>query len=287
MLSLITASRSPEKVANWKRAWTNILAGQGPFEFLVQENAKSICEAYDAGQRAAIEHSGKDRDHLLIFVHDDVQPLSQTFAPRLRAHFHAGIDVVGGAGATKCIGDKWFLAGPPFVHGQVLNYVGACKGTRPRPWRSTDTVPSTQTQVMEEVDVPQHFSLAAFGVYSRLARNICVADGFFLAARPGVLVWDKHTYDHFHLYDCDATYTAYKQGYQVAIANDLNLLHASQGGYNQPEFPVQAAKFLKKWEKHLPPQPPLVNGFNTCGIIAGDIHSAVEVMEQLVANTET
>jgi len=44
--------------------------------------------------------------------------------------------------------------------------------------------------------------------------------------------WDEKTFDGFHGYDIDCTFRAHLAGHKLAVANDIVLLHASGGNYN-------------------------------------------------------
>lgn len=138
----------------------------------------------------------------------------------------------------------------------------------------------------ETVPVQQPFwGTAVFGVPRRLVTGIQVLDGFFIAAKRGVLKWDAR-YKHFHLYDLDASYDAYRRGLTVAVANDLEFCHFSVGSYGQPEWKVAADQFLAKWKNELPPpNTPGVAG-NSISLQTGTPQEAFRIVERLIRQGE-
>lgn len=272
MVHFVIASNNPAKSDASKANWLQVMAGAGPAQFSFIDSS-SMCSAYNKGIKQVSRG-----DEVVVFTHNDVLSIRPDFGYRLLKHFreNSDVDVIGGAGANHLIGPQWFSSGPPRIFGSVLNLVPPQKGKL-----------ATSTGQLEECDIPQHLSLAVFGVPKRLVKGCCVLDGFFIAARnKNVLKWDEATFTHFHFYDLDATFNAFQYGYGVAVANDLGLLHMSQGGYGQPEWAEQAPRFLKKWAAYLPPQPAQPMPFNSAGIVCGDLHHADTVMEQMVLNTE-
>lgn len=266
MLNILVASKNAVKQVRIKNNWSQILAGKPAYE-LHFIDAPSLCEAYRAGEQKI----GADSGDINLYAHDDVFPMTPTFYDRLIKHFSdKEVDVVAAAASQKATDARWFTAGPPYVHGMVCHFQPASQV-------------STATGIQQSQAC---FNVANFGCYKRLMHNMQVADGFFIAARPGALRWDAKVYKDFHLYDLDATYDAYQRGLQIACAQDLNLLHLSEGGYAQPAWPVEAAKFLDKWKAFLPPQPYQGLPFQTAAGFFPDALGAVNYMELCVAQTE-
>ncbi len=142
-----------------------------------------------------------------MFSHDDIELVTEDFAPRLVAHLDH-FDGVGVAGASKVTGPKWGHAGQRFIHGHILH--------APPPNKSGAL-------------------LMASGFQRPVCDGIRVLDGVFIAVRRHV--WEIHRfdaerYDGFHLYDLDFTWRASGAGARIAVPLDLTLLHRSQGRYD-------------------------------------------------------
>src|SRR6185369_12426173 len=62
--------------------------------------------------------------------------------------------------------------------------------------------------------------------------DIAALDGVFIAARRSVLEkirWDEQTFDGWHCYDTDFTFTAHRAGFKLAVACDIPIIHQSVG----------------------------------------------------------
>jgi hypothetical protein len=144
------------------------------------------------------------------------------------------------------------------------------------------------TRIIEQETVPNQqpfWGTAVFGVPRRLVKGIQLLDGFFIAAKRGVLHWDQH-YKHFHLYDLDVSFDAYRRGLTVAVANDLELIHMSVGSYQQPEWKVAADQFLDKWKAELPPPgTPGIAG-TSVSLQTGTPFEAFRIVERMIQQSE-
>jgi GT2 family glycosyltransferase len=182
-------------------------------------DAKGMCEGYNRG----IAQSTGD---VLIFSHDDVEFLTDDFAARLLGHLE-NFDVVGVAGTTRLVAGAWVLAGPPYVFGQVAE-------------------PAQQGG----------YAILYFGGMGRVCPNIQALDGLMFAARRAVVEKVKfdETFDGFHLYDLDFTFSAYNAGFKLAVARDLFALHFSSGNFDT-RWQQYAERFVRKWAGKLQPHP--------------------------------
>jgi len=133
----------------------------------------------------------------------------------------------------------------------------------------------------------QIYNLSVFGVPGRVVGGIHVLDGFWLACKRGVL--EKHPFDEvmcdsFHMYDVDWSYRAWQKGFKLGVACDLNLGHASTGGYNDPKWKIAADKWLieygPKLEVHKPYSYVLTSAFYE------SMPQALVAMDEIVAHTE-
>jgi GT2 family glycosyltransferase len=132
----------------------------------------------------------------------------------------ASFDIVGVAGTTLLYCAAWHYAGPPHIFGQVAN-----------------------------PDPTGKITVNIFGAPFPVIRDIQAIDGLFMAARRSVfatLSFDSATFDGFHHYDVDFSYGAFRAGRRLAVVNDICVLHASVGNYNQV-WHHYAMKFQQKW----------------------------------------
>jgi hypothetical protein len=77
-------------------------------------------------------------------------------------------------------------------------------------------------------------NLVIYGIDAPFVGGIQALDGMFFAARREVLervVFDEETFDGFHGYDIDFTFSAQKAGFRVAVNNRFLVLHRSAGGF--------------------------------------------------------
>ncbi len=194
-VSVIICSIDEAKFARAARNYEALLAGV-PHEIIRIPDARSLCEGYNRG----IDRS---RGDVLIFSHDDIEILTPDFAGRLLGHLDA-YDVIGVAGTSRLCGKHWGWSGWPHVHGKVIQRDRAA-GT-----------------------LEGH----VFRVAGIVSGNIQGMDGLFLAANRGVVGkvrFDAETFDGFHYYDLDFTYSAWLAGFRLAVCNDIDVIHDSFG----------------------------------------------------------
>jgi tetratricopeptide (TPR) repeat protein len=214
-ISVIICSVDPAKFARVTANYRRLLGGE-PHEFVAIHDAKSLCEGYNRGVHQA---SGE----ILVFSHDDIEILTPDFADRLRAHL-ARHDVIGACGTSRLIRPAWISAGWPHVHGLVAHHF-----------------PDTGKFRVLVLDG------AAAGT-----GGLAALDGMFIATRREVvdqIEFDAATFDGFHLYDLDFTFACHLAGYDVAVANDISMIHytyAAGAGY-QAELERYQQKFAVKY----------------------------------------
>jgi len=76
----------------------------------------------------------------------------------------------------------------------------------------------------------------------------------FLAARREVLErirFDEDTFDGWHLYDLDFTFSAHLAGFRTAVCHDLCLIHNSFGDYADA-WRIYVQRFEDKYRSRLP-----------------------------------
>lgn len=221
MISVITCSATPALAAAIAAHYHRLL-GDEPHEVIVLDDARSLAEAYNRGIARA---SG----NLVIFSHDDIEFLAPDgWLTRLREHL-SRFDLVGLAGTTRLIGAAWAKAGPPYTFGRVGELDGQYA-----PYRAL-----------------------ICGVPGLSVAGIVAVDGLFFAVRRSVLDrvrFDKTTFDGFHGYDIDFSFSAHLAGFRLGVATDLPVLHASQGNFDDT-WERYAARFLDKHRARLHPMP--------------------------------
>jgi hypothetical protein len=216
-VSVIVCSIRPDRERRIRAMYQRALAGV-KHELLVIHDARSLCEGYN---RAV----ARSRGEILIFSHDDIDIISSSFAARLLHHLrHA--DLVGVAGSARISNFGWTSSGWPWLHGQVIR------------------------RVPGQAD----YHLLVFNRGHGCSTQLEVLDGLFFAARRAVvdrICFDEQTFDGFHGYDVDFTYTAARAGFTVGVANDILLLHESAGQYDDA-WRRYGLKFMEKYRGQFP-----------------------------------
>ncbi len=220
MISIIICSISPGKFMAISRNFVSLFTNV-PFEIIGIHDARSLCEGYNRG----IDQSHGD---ILIFCHDDIEILAPDFHARLCRHLDK-YDVIGCAGTTRLVNSFWWLAGDPYIHGIVA----------------------------EPLLAGNRYYLYSWGGYSQVVvENIQALDGFFIAINRRVtetIRFDEKTFDGFHVYDTDFTYSTYLAGFKLAVCKDLLIAHQSRGKFDDV-YQEYGARFMNKYRAHLPVQ---------------------------------
>jgi len=240
MFSVIICSIDPNRLANVKAMYEAVFHGTD-WELIHINDARSLAEGYNRG----IARSKGDK---LIFSHDDITVFSPDLPRRLEKHL-SGFDIVGVAGTTLLQCAAWHLAGPPHIFGQVAN-------------------PSEGGRLTVNI----------FGAPFPVIRNIQAIDGLFMATRRSVfpaISFDSTTFDGFHHYDLDFSYSAFRAGLKLAVVNDICVLHASGGNYDEV-WQRYARKFQEKWFAGRPIQQPRL--FRWAAADAANFQEALEIM---------
>src|SRR2546421_166684 len=131
--------------------------GGEPHEVVGVHDARSLCEGYNRGLRAA-------RGERIVFCHDDIEILTPDFAAKLKRHLET-FDIIGVAGTDRVIGGLWSAAGPPYIFGQIA-HPHAASGS---------------------------YDVSVFSVPRRTIDKMQALDGLFIACRRSVI--EKHRFD--------------------------------------------------------------------------------------------
>jgi tetratricopeptide (TPR) repeat protein len=187
-----------------------------PHEIVGIHDARSLCEGYNRGVV-------QSRGSIVVFSHDDIHIVSSDFATKLLDSL-AGCDVVGVAGTTLLRGPAWIRSGWPHVAGQVCH-----------------------------PDPDGRLVVTVFGLPHRLVSGAQALDGLLFAARRAVLErvrFDELTFDGWHFYDIDFTFSAFLAGFRLGIRTDLLVRHDSIGNFDE-RWTYYAQRFLAKHGSNL------------------------------------
>ncbi|GHT82315.1 hypothetical protein AGMMS49960_00780 [Betaproteobacteria bacterium] len=195
--SVIICSIDPWKFAQTSQCYESLLAGF-PHEIIGIHDARSLAEGYNRG---LAQSSGQ----LLIFSHDDILILDPEFGPKIHQRLQ-NFDLLGFSGTSRLVNGRWYSAGDDWIHGVVAH---------------------------------QHrggINLSLYGVSPwPVVDNIQAIDGLCMMARRQVALetgFDALTFDAFHLYDLDFSYSAWRAGKKLGVCCDIPLIHASTGAYD-------------------------------------------------------
>lgn len=212
MLSVVFCSIDDARASSIERHY-RVLLGEEPHEIIGIRDARSLAEGYNRGIDRAV-------GDVVVFSHDDIEFLDPApWLARLKSHL-SGFDLIGLAGTTRLISAAWAQAGPPHTYGQVGELDG-----RVEPFR-----------------------VLICSVPAPVVPGIQAVDGLFFAVHRRVvdrIRFDERTFDGFHCYDVDYSYSAHLAGFRLAVATDLPVLHASQGSFDQ-RWDFYAKRFVEK-----------------------------------------
>jgi len=234
MISVVFCSIDSASTESIERHYRTLL-GDEPHEIIAIRDARSLAEGFNRGL-------DRSSGNVVIFSHDDIQFLDPApWRATLKAHL-ADVDLVGVAGTSRLVYASWARAGPPYTFGQVCELDG-----RVAPFR-----------------------VLICSVPTPLIRCMQAVDGLFMAVRRGVaeqVRFDEQTFDGFHCYDIDFSYSAHLAGFRVAVAADLPVLHRSPGNFDQA-WEHYAKRFMEKHGERLPsfrrrPSQPSIVGAET------------------------
>ena len=236
LISVIICSVDAGKYAAVTAHYAQLLAGER-YEIIGLHDARSLAEAYNRG---AVRAAGD----IVIFSHDDIEILTPDFATRLKRHL-AVHDVVGACGTSRMTSGHWMGAGWPHLRGLVVHQFPA-SGTNDGP---------------NAAGVGMYRALVFDTLAEDASGGLQGLDGMFIAVRRSVLDncrFDEESFDGFHLYDLDFTYSAFLAGLDVAVFRDISMLHYTSGdapGY-QEAFDRYYRRFEDKYRDRLRRQPP-------------------------------
>jgi len=219
--SVVICSIEPMKFAQTSACYEHLLAGV-PHEIVGIHDATSLAEGYNRGLRLT-------QGDIVIFSHDDILILDDGFAGKIARRLET-FDILGFAGTRKLVNAIWWCAGMPWICGAVAH---AC---------------------------PQSLTLGMWNAEPwPVVDGIQAIDGLCVMTRREVaeeIGFDEITFDGFHLYDLDFSFSAWRMGKKIGVCCDIPVIHASMGRYDE-QHKEYSRRFLEKHRDalHHPPAP--------------------------------
>jgi hypothetical protein len=211
VFSVIICSIDALKFAQASECYRALLAAW-PHEIIAIRDAHSLAEGYNRGL-------GRSSGEIVIFSHDDILILDPAFGQKIRARLR-DFDLLGFVGAKRLIDGRWFGAGSGWIHG-VMAHAGR-----------------------------DGLNLSVYDVSAwPVVAGIRAIDGLCMMARRETALeigFDETTFDGFHLYDLDFSYSAWRAGKKLGVCCDIPVIHASNGSYGRGDHERYAARFVAK-----------------------------------------
>jgi len=198
LFSVITCSIDPLKFAQVNLCYKRVFS-DFPHEIIGIHDARSLAEGYNRALRRA-------RGDIVIFSHDDILILDPDFAQKI-SHRLRNFDILGFAGTRRVIAENWWSAGFPWLCGAVAHIIDKklfLNSWNPEPWPVVDGI--------QGID----------GLCIMARREVAEEIGF-----------DEATFDGFHLYDLDFSFSAWRAGKKLGVCCDIPVIHASSGSYGK------------------------------------------------------
>ncbi|MDR2032870.1 MAG: glycosyltransferase family protein [Azoarcus sp.] len=217
--SVIICSIDALKFAEASEMYESLLAAF-PHEIIAIHDARSLAEGYNRGLRQA-------RGDIVLFSHDDILILDPDFARKIDARLQ-DFDILGFAGTRRLVSEYWWGAGIPWLVGAVAH---------------------------------RHAFNIAFSIWGAdawpVTDGIQALDGLCIMARREAareIGFDESTFDGFHLYDLDFSFSAWRAGKKLGVCCDIPLIHMSNGNYDE-KHRKYSRLFLAKHRDVLPHDP--------------------------------
>lgn len=216
-ISVIVCSIDAMKFARVSECYKHLLTGYSN-EIIGIHDATSLAEGYNRG----IDRASGD---ILIFSHDAILILDPNFAAKIIDRLRS-YDVLGFVGTSRLITATWFGAGQPHIHGVVSH------GKPEKPYLSLDVYGVSDWPTTSGIQAIDGFCMVA-------TREAAKAVGF-----------DAATFDGFHLYDLDFSFSAYLAGRKLGVCCDIPMIHESSGNFADQHLHY-AERFIYKYIDHL------------------------------------
>ena len=203
---------------------------------VTNEMGSTISKKYNYGIDYHLMNGLTDND-VICFVHEDVKIHDKLFNEKLEMIFKARPDIglVGVMGTTNFVeqGGWWLSRRPIETRGHILQ---------------------------DRPDLKEPFHMVdQIGFFDDLVS----VDGccMFMSGKLATeYTFDEDTYNGYHFYDCDCSFSALEMGYKVAVA-DILIEHASEGPL--PDSWHKNRKcFIDKWTSKGLTFPVNINSFS-------------------------
>ena len=222
--SIVICSIDALKLTQVSACYEQLLANF-PHEIIAIRDARSLAEGYNRGLRRA-------RGDIVIFSHDDILILDPDFGQKI-SHRLQNFDILGFAGTRRVISESWWHVGPPWLSGVIAhiidNKILHLSAWNPEPWPVVDDI--------QGID----------GLCIMARREVAEKIGF-----------DEATFDGFHLYDLDFSFSAWRAGKKLGVCSDIPVIHASMGRYSK-EHAHYGRLFIEKHKDALPANAPKID----------------------------
>jgi len=219
-ISVVICSIDALKFAHASACYAQLLA-DFPHEVIGIHDARSLAESYNRAMR-------RTRGDIVIFSHDDILILDPDFGRKI-SHRLQDFDILGFAGTRRVIAENWWHAGLPWLSGAVAHIdtgILALSAWNPEPWPVADDI--------QGID----------GLCIMARREVVEEIGF-----------DEATFDGFHLYDLDFSFSAWRAGKKIGVCCDIPVIHASLGNYGK-KHAHYGRLFIEKHRDVLPVNAP-------------------------------
>jgi len=229
--SVVICSIDALKFTQISTCYEQLLAGF-PHEIIHIHDARSLAEGYNRALRRA-------RGDIVVFSHDDILILDPDFGHKI-GHRLRNFDILGFAGTRRVVAENWWSAGFPWLSGVVAHTSGknfTLNAWNPEPWPVVDDI--------QGID----------GLCIMARREVVEEIGF-----------DEVTFDGFHLYDLDFSFSAWRAGKKLGVCCDIPVIHASMGRYDK-EHARYGRRFIEKHKDVLPANAPKID--KIAGMAAG------------------
>jgi glycosyltransferase involved in cell wall biosynthesis len=221
--SVIICSIDALKFAHVSACYEQLLT-DFPHEIIGIHDARSLAEGYNRALRRA-------RGDIIIFSHDDILILDPDFAWKI-SHRLQNFDILGVVGTHFVIAESWWCAGFPWLCGAIAHPLGrrvSLNIWNPKPWPVVDDI--------QGID----------GLCIMACREVAEEIGF-----------DEATFDGFHLYDLDFSFSAWRAGKKLGVCCDIPVIHASTGRYGK-EHTRYGRLFIEKHKDALSVNTPIID----------------------------
>jgi hypothetical protein len=217
-----------------------------PHEIIGIHDARSLAGGYNRALRRA-------RGEFMIFSHDDILILDQDFAQKINCRLR-DFDILGFTGTRCVVSENWWQAGLSCSFGVVAHTYEDGK-----------------------------LGLSIWNIDPwPVVGDIQGIDGLCIMARREVaeeIGFDEATFDGFHLYDLDFSFSAYRAGKKLGVCCDIPVIHGSVGSYGN-EHTRYGRLFIEKHKDALPIDVPIVGKSEGEAMLASDYRDVCAMWQE-------